>query len=62
MASFLHSMEDVMQGDPLYMVTYGIGVLPLIKCLKSVYPDTVQPWYAEYASALGTFDNYILIH
>ena len=57
MASFLHSMEDVMQGDPLYMVTYGIGVLPLIKCLKVAYPDFTQPWYVYHDGGLGTFDN-----
>ena len=57
MASFMLGMEGATQGYPFAMVTYGIGVLPLIKCLKAVYPDTIQPWYAEYASALGTFDN-----
>ena len=27
---FLHSKEGVIQGDPLVMIEYGIGVLPLI--------------------------------
>ena len=57
MASFLLGWEVVMQGVPLAMVTYGIGVLLMIKQLKVAYPDVNQPWYAEDAGALGTFDN-----
>ena len=50
-----------MQGDPLDMVSYGIGVPFLIKCLKVAYPDVTQPWYADDAGALGTF-NIILFY
>ena len=39
------------------MVTYGIGVLMLIKRLKAAHPDITQPWYADDAGALGTYDN-----
>ena len=39
------------------MVAYGIGFLPLIKCLKAAYPDVAQTWYADEAGELGTFDN-----
>ena len=46
-----------MQGDALAMVAYVIGVLPLIKRLKLAYPDVTQPWYANDAGELGTFDN-----
>ena len=46
-----------MSGDPLDMVTYGIGVLPLIKRLKAAHPDITHPWYAEYSGALGMYDN-----
>ena len=44
-----------MQGNRLAIVTYGIGVLPLITQLKVVNPDFTQPWYADHAGALGTF-------
>ena len=46
-----------MQGCLLAIVYYGIGVLPLIKHLKAVYPDITQPRYSDDAGALGTFDN-----
>ena len=39
------------------MVSYGIGFLLLIKCPKSAHDGITQPWYAEYTSALGTFEN-----
>ena len=52
--SFLHSREGMTQGDPLDMVAYGIGILLLIKYLKSAFTDVTQPWYAGDASALGT--------
>ena len=31
------------------MVAYGIGFLPLIKHLKSAYPDVTHTWYARDA-------------
>ena len=54
---FLHSMEYVTQEDPLSMVAYGIDVLPLIKNLKSEFPDITQTCYAANAGALCTFTN-----
>ena len=45
------------QVHPLVIVAYRIGFLPLIKRLKSNYPDITQPWYANNAGALGMFDN-----
>ena len=54
-ASFLHSREGVTQGDPLVMIAYSIGILPLIKNIKWEIPDVTQTWYADYAGALGTF-------
>ena len=44
---FLHSKEGVTQGDPLAMIAYGIGVLPLIRVLRSDHPQVSQPWYAD---------------
>ena len=54
---FLHNREDATHGDPLYMVTYGIGVLLMIKYPKSAYTDVTQPWYSYDAGEIGTFDN-----
>ena len=38
------------------MVTYGIGVLLLIKLLKAAYPDIAQPYYIDDVGALCTLD------
>ena len=43
------------QGDPLEMIAYGIGILPLIKNIKRDIPEVTQPWYADDAGALVTF-------
>ena len=52
---FLHSKEGVTQGDPLSMISYGIGVLPLIRELRNAHPLVIQPWYADDVGAGGTF-------
>ena len=54
---FLHSKEGVTQGDPLAMIAYGIGVLPLIRELQNAYPRVTQPWYADDAGAGGAFQK-----
>ena len=41
------------QGDHLVMTAYVIRILLLINNLKQEIPDVTQPWYAEYAGALG---------
>ena len=58
MASFIHSREGVTQGVQIAMVAYGIGILPLIKNLKVVFPDVTQPWYADNSGAFGTFQRF----
>ena len=52
-----HSKEGVTQGEPLDILAYGIGIIPLTKNLKSTYPDVIQPWYADNARALGTLNH-----
>ena len=54
---FLHSKEVMTQGDPLAMIAYGIGVLPLIRELWGTHPRVTQPWYADDAGAGGKFPN-----
>ena len=54
--NIIHSRVGVTQGEPLTVVDYGIGVLPLMKLLNSAYPGITQPWCADKAGALG-FDN-----
>ena len=56
-ASFLHSKEGVTQGGPLAMITYRIGILPLIKNLKQEIPAITHPWHADNAVALGTLSR-----
>ena len=58
---FLHSKDGVTQGDPLAMIAYGIGVLPLIREMRYAHPRVTQPWYTDYAEAAGMFQQ-ILEH
>ena len=58
---FLHSKEDVTQGDPFAMIAYGIGVLLLVRELQGAHPCVTQTWYADDAGAGGKFTN-ILEH
>ena len=54
---FLHNKEGVTQRDPLAMVAYGLGVLPLICYLHKAHPRVTQPWYSDGSGAGGTFAN-----
>ena len=49
-STILYSREGVTQGDPLSMLAYAIGTLPLIRSLKHPQ-DGIQIWYADDASA-----------
>ena len=40
----LHSKEGVTQGGSLAMITYGIGVLPLIRELRDTHTRVTQTW------------------
>jgi len=53
----IQSREGVTQGDPLAMVMYGVGLLPLIRILKKAVSDVHQPWYADDAGAGGHFNR-----
>ena len=43
------------------MISYDIGVLPLIRDLQGSHPCVTQPWYADDAGAGGKF-THILAH
>ena len=43
------------------MITYGVGVLPLIRELQEAHTSVTQPWYAYDAEARGGF-GHILEH
>ena len=43
-ANILHNRKGVTQEDPLDMVAYEIGLLQLIKILKSENLDVTSPW------------------
>ena len=53
----MHSKEGVTQGDPLAMIAYGIGVLPLIRDLRRYHPHVTQPWYANDVGVGGKFGD-----
>lgn len=48
----LFSSEGTTQGDPLAMIMYAVGVIPLIHHLHSA--SVSQVWYADDAAALGS--------
>jgi hypothetical protein len=37
--------EGVTKGNPLTIMEFAIGVIPLIQCLKGEFPCMKQPWY-----------------
>lgn len=50
------SKEGVTQGDPLAMIAYGLGLLPLIRQLKTEFLHAFQPWYADDSAVAAKFD------
>ena len=58
---FLHSKEGVNQGDPLAMIAYIIGFLPLNLDLRISHPHVTQLLYADDAGAGGKFGD-IMAH
>ena len=52
---FLQIKEVVAQWDPLAMISYGIGVLPLIRKLRGSHTRVTQSWYADDAGEGGKF-------
>ena len=40
------------QCDLLFIVTYGIGILPLIHYMKTVIQAPNQPWYVDNAAIM----------
>ena len=55
------SKEGSIQGNPLSMLLYGIGILPLIRRLKERHIDCIQSWFAEDVAALGEWYCLILL-
>ena len=58
---FLNSKEGVTKGEPLAMISYEIGVLPLIRELQGYHLHVTQPWYTDDGGAGRKF-GHILEH
>ena len=59
MGHFLHRKEGATQGDPLAMITYGLGTLPFIRDLQTAHPGVTQSYYADDTGMDGTFSGII---
>ena len=57
----LWSREGLTQGEPLKMILYGFGMLPLTLTLKAAVPRALQPCYAEDAAAGENFDELLKV-
>ena len=55
MGHLLHIKEGVAQVDPLPMIAYDLGILPLIQYLRTARPRVTHSWYADDAGVGGKF-------
>ena len=39
------------------MIAYGLGILPLIRNLRTAHPRVTQKWYSDNTGLGGTFDG-----
>ena len=54
--TLLYSKEGVIQGNPLSVLIYAVGILPFIRSLH--HPERrIQIWYADDASAGAALDK-----
>ena len=52
---FLYSRDGVIQGDPLSMLLYAIGLLPLIRSLDDL--KRVESWYADDSACVAQLSD-----
>ena len=57
MFHLLHIKKGVTQGDPLDMIAYGMGILPLIWDLQTAHHGVTHLWYDDGAGAVVTFSS-----
>ena len=55
--NLLHIKEGVNQGDPQDMIAYGLGILPLIRYLRTAHPGVTKSWYDDDSGAGGTLSG-----
>ena len=53
--NFFHRKEGVTQGGPLAMISYGIGILPLLGELCDAHNQVKHTWYADSMCVGGHF-------
>ena len=56
-SNFLQRKERVTKGDYLTMISYGIGILLIIRDVRAAHPQVRLQWYIDDAGSGGKFDN-----